>query len=520
MALRPCLILLLLASLILFVGCTSGGGGTLASLNPPPGTPATVPVSMISSVAPSNANAGGAEFTITVTGESFVATSTVNWNGTSRATTEINDTQLTATITAADIAAAGVAQITVTNPPPGGGTSNPVGFVINGTRSAATPGFVYVANSIFVSLTAGTMAAFSVDPNTGVLTTVPGSPFQAGAEPAGLTADLSGKFLYEASSIPAPGGTLTNALTAFAINQSTGALTLVPGSPFSSGIEIGNGSPSVDSTGKFLYASGGTANPASTESIFGYGIDATTGALTPVSQAACINPGNGAGSSVSVAADPVAALFFALDATTSISSSGNVCAFSLNSEGALQSVTGSPYSLGTSVLMSPVEITVDSFGQFVYVTNKSAAGISVFSITPGLGTLTQVQGSPFALGPTAGNDLSTSLAVDPLGRFLYVLDDAYSIWGYSINRNTGVLSLLNGFPFNEPVQSTPLIVDPSGKFLYRGTQFANQPPSISGYAIDQTTGVLAPLPGSPFPVSTSTNDGTMPQFVTITRKVQ
>src|ERR1700689_2481916 len=106
MALRPCLILLLLASLILFVGCTSGGGGTLASLNPPPGTPATVPVSMISSVAPSNANAGGAEFTITVTGESFVATSTVNWNGTSRATTEINDTQLTATITAADIAAA------------------------------------------------------------------------------------------------------------------------------------------------------------------------------------------------------------------------------------------------------------------------------------------------------------------------------------------------------------------------------------------------------------------------------
>jgi hypothetical protein len=82
MASRPCLILLTLASLISFVGCTGGGGGgTLASLNPPPGTPATVPVSTISSVAPSNANAGGAEFTITVTGESVVASSTVNWNG-------------------------------------------------------------------------------------------------------------------------------------------------------------------------------------------------------------------------------------------------------------------------------------------------------------------------------------------------------------------------------------------------------------------------------------------------------
>src|ERR1700722_9162149 len=67
---RPCLVLLALASLLSFVGCTAGsGGGTLASLNPPPGTPATVPVSTISSVAPSNANAGGAEFTITGTGE-------------------------------------------------------------------------------------------------------------------------------------------------------------------------------------------------------------------------------------------------------------------------------------------------------------------------------------------------------------------------------------------------------------------------------------------------------------------
>jgi hypothetical protein len=195
---RPCLILLTLASLISFVGCTAGGGGgILASVNPPPGTPAVVPVSTISSVAPTNANAGGAEFTITVTGESFVENSTVNWNGTRRATREITDTQLTATITAADIAAAGAAQITVINRPPGGGTSNPVGFVINGPRSAATPGFVYVANAIFVSLTTGSMAAFSVDPNTGILTPVPGSPFQAGAEPAGMAADPSGKFLYE-----------------------------------------------------------------------------------------------------------------------------------------------------------------------------------------------------------------------------------------------------------------------------------------------------------------------------------
>jgi hypothetical protein len=56
----------------------------------------------------------------------------VLWNDIDRPTTFVNDTQITAQITAADISAPGSAGITVFNPEPGGGLSDPpVIFTIN-----------------------------------------------------------------------------------------------------------------------------------------------------------------------------------------------------------------------------------------------------------------------------------------------------------------------------------------------------------------------------------------------------
>ena len=66
-----------------------------------------------------------------MTGSNFVGASQVRWNGAARATTFVSATQLTAAITAADVAAAGTAQVTVLTPAPGGGTSAPLGFAIN-----------------------------------------------------------------------------------------------------------------------------------------------------------------------------------------------------------------------------------------------------------------------------------------------------------------------------------------------------------------------------------------------------
>lgn len=93
-------------------------------------TPNPVP-SLTSPLVPSSATHGGKSFTLTVNGSKFVSGCTVEWNGKGVATTLVNSGQVTAKITAADIATAGKASVTVKNPAPGGGVSNALTFTIN-----------------------------------------------------------------------------------------------------------------------------------------------------------------------------------------------------------------------------------------------------------------------------------------------------------------------------------------------------------------------------------------------------
>jgi len=89
------------------------------------------PVPVITSLSPATATAGGAAFTLTVTGSGFVNGAVVRWNGADRPTTFVSATELQAAIPATDIATAGTASITVFNPAPGGGASNSLTFTIN-----------------------------------------------------------------------------------------------------------------------------------------------------------------------------------------------------------------------------------------------------------------------------------------------------------------------------------------------------------------------------------------------------
>jgi hypothetical protein len=104
----------------------------------------TNPAPFLTSLSPISATAGGPAFTLTVNGTNFVAGSTVHWNGTPRTTTFVNDTQLLAAITAADIATVGTASVTVVNPAPGGGESNALPFEIVEFGPAPPSEFIYL----------------------------------------------------------------------------------------------------------------------------------------------------------------------------------------------------------------------------------------------------------------------------------------------------------------------------------------------------------------------------------------
>ncbi len=88
------------------------------------------PLPVLTSVSPGARTAGSSAFPLTVTGAAFVPGSVVQWNGQSRTTTYGGRTQLTASITAADIAVAGTATVTVFTPTPGGGSTASVPFYI------------------------------------------------------------------------------------------------------------------------------------------------------------------------------------------------------------------------------------------------------------------------------------------------------------------------------------------------------------------------------------------------------
>ena len=88
------------------------------------------PVPTITSLSPTTATVRGPDFTLLVTGTNFVNGSTVHWNGAERTTTLLSSTLLSATITTGDLAASGQISVTVVNPPPGGGPSNALPFMV------------------------------------------------------------------------------------------------------------------------------------------------------------------------------------------------------------------------------------------------------------------------------------------------------------------------------------------------------------------------------------------------------
>lgn len=101
-------------------------------------TPALNPTPQITGLFPSEITAGSQAFTIFVSGTQLLSTSTAQWNGSDRPTVfNQASTQLAVSITAADVQNAGLGEVTVTSPAPGGGTSLAVSFSINPAHAGA-----------------------------------------------------------------------------------------------------------------------------------------------------------------------------------------------------------------------------------------------------------------------------------------------------------------------------------------------------------------------------------------------
>ena len=118
----------------------------------------------------------------------------------------------------------------------------------------------------------GSVSAFTIDGTTGALTQVPGSPFAttsnlgSNSQPGQIVVDPTGSFVYTVL-------TATGQVAGFAITPSSGALTPIPGSPFT----VGNGPISIATISSFIYVSNATDGTVSA-----YSITPGSGVLAPV----------------------------------------------------------------------------------------------------------------------------------------------------------------------------------------------------------------------------------------------
>ena len=325
---------------------------------------------------------------------------------------------------------------------------------------------------LFVDSAAG-IQAFSI--NSGVLTALASTP------DSDLSRFITGNMLIAGSGkfvlVTDSAGTH---IKVFSINQSTGGLTPVTGSPFAIG-GAGSGSLAMDSSGKYLYAPYLTGVAA-------FSFNSSTGALSPMAN----SPFSDGSSPFAGAVDPSGKFFY----TTGSTVQTGLSVYALNSAtGALTPVAGSPFA--TPLSMGPYNLVVAPAGGTVYATVPSNNAVLGMSINPASGTPSQVAGSPFS---AVNGDMF--LGLSPAGNFLYTCNDGNgTISAFTVNSASGTLAPIAGTPFGFSNCNTTVAVDPSGKYLYAANPGGN---SITVFSIDATTGVLTMLNGSPFSAADAT----------------
>lgn len=298
-----------------------------------------------------------------------------------------------------------------------------------------------------------------------------------------------------------------------------GKLTPVRGSPFATIADAVT--LTIDPAGRYLYA--GTWY----HGIIGYAIEARTGTLHPISGSPFAS-GSGP-SSVAITAD-------GRYAYSSNVNGKAVTGYAIDSAtGALRQLTWSPYAMDTA----PFRIALNGRRNLAYIATggtietfdtgggefrllgkmplrtlgDSAAGILVerqarrlyLSHDPaGTISISEIEpktGMPVlpALSIVKGGNEPRAMVTDPRGRFLYVtnipsIGQKGAIVGYRVDARTGMLTPLPTSPFGG-ASGNLMTITPDGAFLYL-PNFGSK--SITGFRIDENTGALWPVPGSPF----------------------
>jgi 6-phosphogluconolactonase (cycloisomerase 2 family) len=290
--------------------------------------------------------------------------------------------------------------------------------LVTGTGTVSS--FAYAANT---GTSSGSVSAYTVGGDN-TLTAVSGSPYASSATNSiSLINDPDANNLYVAN-VGAAGG--TGSIDSYAIDRSTGQLTVNSGSPF-----------------VITNANNPTALAISTD---GSLLCAAYGSVT----------------------------ITASDGTTSVSP-GIVTLGAAAGTLVAENAVGVGSSNIKSMVVNP------SSGTFLYASNGSA--IYVFGLDSSTGTLTATAQA----GSTPLTQAANQITVAPNGKFAYVAAGSAGVAAYSINNSTGVLTLIN--TYSTGGTTSAITVDPTSAWAYAVNSNTNKISAYSIGSTGALTGI-------------------------------
>jgi 6-phosphogluconolactonase (cycloisomerase 2 family) len=159
---------------------------------------------------------------------------------------------------------------------------------------------------------------------------------------------------------------------------------------------------------------------------------------------------------------------------------------------------------GPSAIVNPTPTPIPSptpvsTAKFLYAANEVSASISGYSVNRLTGALTPLAGFPV---PSGINPVY--LTHDPKNQFLIVVDIAADLLRvYGIDSNTGALTEIAPSPYAVGKEPRAAAIDPSGQLVYVASQALN---SVAAFTMN-SAGVLTPVPGSPFATGGTSTTG-------------
>jgi len=430
----------------------------------------TVGAPTIASLNPAAVNAGGAGFSLSVIGTNFVNGSTVTWNGGAVPTTFLSSTQITAQISAQQVANAGTALIVVNNP--GGSSSN----LQTLTLTALVP---TIATLSPASAIAGGSAFQLV---------VTGTNFQTGSQ-----------LIWNGTQLPTilVSATQLYALVDSSLIASAGTASVSvqnPGPATSSSVKFAIGGPSVTSV--CLAASGSSQSTSCTNTYAALGNNASG----PGIQLTITGQNFIAGSTVLWNGTPVPTVF-----NSSTQLTGYVAANFLTAPGTASVTVQNPggavsapgafsvgaFTLAITTTSLPDAVVGKSYGPVILT---ATGGTTPYSWSVTTGTLPDGLLLDSGSGSIAG--IPTAAASGALGITVTDSSQRTSVRRLPL-RVVTALSITTTSPLAAALMNSPVSIAfaaAGGTPPYKWSASGNVP---AGLALDPSTGLLSGLPASP-----------------------